>query len=62
VVVNYGGEAIHTEGLMVILAEEDDIRCEIYLSESNLMSINFDCLKPSSQMLKSSQAGSGKFS
>jgi len=32
VVVNYGGEATHTEGLMAVLAEENDIRCEIYLS------------------------------
>jgi hypothetical protein len=62
VVVNYVGEAIYTEGLMAVLADENDIRCEIYLSEIELMSISFDCLKLSSQMLKSSQGDSGKFS
>jgi hypothetical protein len=62
VVVNYGGEAIHTERLMAILAEENDIRCEIYLSEMEFMSISFDNLTSSSQMSKSSQGGSRKFS
>jgi hypothetical protein len=33
VVVNYVREAIHTEGLMAVLAGESDIRYEIYLSE-----------------------------
>jgi hypothetical protein len=61
VFVNYGGEAIHTAGLMVVLAEENDIRSEIYLFGIGLMSISFECLKPSSQILKSSQGGSGKF-
>jgi len=42
VVVNYGGEAIYTKGLIVVFAKEDDIRYEIYLFALNLMSTNFD--------------------
>jgi hypothetical protein len=62
VVVNYGGEAIHTEGLMAVLARESDIRYKIYLSEMEFMSISFDSLTSPIQMSKSSQDGPGKFS